>query len=98
MIDAIVCSVSRSSTAVTTASSFASGATVSTYARVGTTVSRTHQPTVATGTMQRAHQQHHERARATSRQRELAPVTKAARSLLCWSRDGSWTYIMCPAS
>ena len=24
--------------------------------------------------------------------------TKAARSALCWSRDGSWTYIMCPAS
>ncbi len=24
--------------------------------------------------------------------------TKAARSALCCSRDGSWTYIMCPAS
>jgi len=31
-------------------------------------------------------------------QSPLARVTKSARSRLCWTRDGSWTYIMWPAS
>ena len=95
--EAVVSFRSLARTASWTSGSDASGATVSTYAACGTTVSRSHHAGGRGGHHQAAEEQQHEGEEGPHQPAE-ARVTNAAMSLDCCSRLGSWTYIMWPAS